>query len=314
MKKILLSIFVASSFAASAQNTVFEDSFETYNDFLITGYGDWQTLDLDQLTTYGVGEDFDWENNGVEQSWMVFNPSATTPPVTNATEAVDGENRNFDPHTGSKYLASWASALTDGSPQNDDFLISPPITLGATNNELTFWVKSLSDSYGLEEFRVYVISGTAPVPTTAAGFGTPISGLPIVTAPYPNWQQKTYSLNGSSNSTIRVAIRNVGDDHYMLMVDDFKVTSSLLSVNDVLAGKFSAYPNPSNGIINLTNTESIRVNSVEITDLNGRVVKTVSYTDAPSAIEININELASGMYMMNIASDQGVAVKKIMKN
>ena len=55
MKKILLSILFLSGVSASAQLTVFEDSFENYEDFLITGIGDWQTLDLDLLNTYTGG-------------------------------------------------------------------------------------------------------------------------------------------------------------------------------------------------------------------------------------------------------------------
>ena len=312
MKKLLLSVFVASSFAANAQLIVFEDSFETYEDFLITGFGDWLTLDIDQFNTYTGGQPdgaTPWPNAGAPQAWMIFNPSTAN--VTNDATGASGETRNFDPKTGAKYAASWASVVE--APQtNNDFLISPVLNLGASNNELTFWVKSMSDTYGLETFRVYVYAGTG-TPTQLSDF-TAISGLSNITAPFPVWEQKTYSLNAYSNQAIRVGIRNTGADHYMLMVDDFRVTSANLSVNEVLAGKFSTYPNPSNGIINLTNTESIQVNAISITDLNGRIVKEVKYTDAPENLQVNIADLASGMYLMNISSNAGVTTKKIVRN
>ena len=317
MKKLLLSIFVASSFAANAQVTVYEDSFEGYEDFVINSFGEWLTLDLDMLSTYTGGTDTPaWPNAGDPMAFQIFNP--TTALVTNETDASTGEVRNFDPHTGSKYAASWAGVPESNgqtATANNDWLISPIINLGPSNNVVSFWVKSMSETYGLEQYRVgvYTVTGDG-IPTSGTDFAV-ISGIPVLTAPFPNWEEKTFTLAASyANTQVRIGIRYVSADRYMFMVDDFKVTSASLSVNEALAGKFSAYPNPSNGIINLTNAESIRVSNVQITDLNGRVVKTVSYSDAPSAVEINISDLSSGMYMMNITSDEGVAVKKIMKN
>ena len=55
------------------------------------------------------------------------------------------------------------------------------------------------------------------------------------------------------------------------------------------------------------------VSGISITDLNGRVVKQISYTNV-SDIQVNVSDLASGMYMMNITSDKGSVTKKILKN
>jgi hypothetical protein len=330
MKKLLLSIFIVSSFASSAQVTVFQDSFENYNDFLITGFGDWLTIDLDGLPTYIGGNDAPadtwsatWDNAGDPQAFMIFNPSTATGELEDGTPSgisnstascTTGESRNFDPHTGSKYAASWASvpSTTGGATANADFLVSPLINLGTTNT-LQFWVKSLSSCYGAEQFRVYYHLGTS-IPTSLADF-TVISGIPPVSASGINWIEKTYALNASlDGQQVRFAIQNVGSDHYMMLVDDFLVTAAALGTNDVLAAKFSVYPNPINNVVNVTNSESIRINSVVITDLNGRTIKSNTFADAINDIQINVSDLSSGVYMMNINSDQGKAVKKIVKN
>ena len=52
MKKILLSAFLAFGLNANSQTTLFEDNFDSYTDFAITGFGNWSTLDLDLLNTY----------------------------------------------------------------------------------------------------------------------------------------------------------------------------------------------------------------------------------------------------------------------
>jgi hypothetical protein len=312
MKKLLLSLLFIGSLTSNAQVTVFEDSFESYTNFAITGFGDWQTIDGDLLTTYGVGTGITWPNNGAAQAFMVFNPSATTPPVTNATSGVGGEteNRNFDPKTGSKYASCWASSPSATVTANNDWLVSPVINLGTSNNELKFWVKSMSDSYGLEKYRVGVYVGTGT--PTAAQF-TFISGIAALTAPYPAWEEKTFSLNAYSNQSIRIGIKCQTADAYMFMVDDFRVTSSNLKVDEFFSSKFSTYPNPANNNVTISNTDNIIITNVILTDINGRNVKEVKVNNV-SETEINISDLTSGIYFMNIDTDNGKAVKKIIKN
>jgi hypothetical protein len=319
MKKLLLSLLFIGSLTSNAQVTVFEDSFESYTNFAITGFGDWQTIDGDLLTTYTgglpTGITPSWPNAGAAMAYQIFNPSATTPQaVSNSTDACNtgtgAENRNFDPKTGSKYAACWASALTGGSPVNNDWLISPVITLGTSNNELRFWVKSLSDCYGLEKYRVGVYVGTGT--PTAANF-TFISGIPSLTAPNLTWEEKIFSLNAYSNQSIRIGIRCVSPDAYMFMVDDFKITSSNLKVDEFFSSKFSTYPNPANNSVTVSNNDNILLSNVVITDINGRNVKEVKVNNV-SETEINISDLTSGIYFMNIDTDNGKAVKKIIKN
>lgn len=328
MKKLLLSIFVASSFAANAQVTILNEGFESYADFSITGFGGWLTVDLDLLPTYIGGNDAPagtweatWPNAGSPQAWMIFNPSTATGELENGTPSgisnstaacsPSGENRNFDPHTGSKYAASWAAvpATTPGGNQaNNDLLISPVMTLGTTNI-LKFWVKGLSSCYDPESYRVYVIPG-AGTPTSLTG----ATALGLSSPSTIAWVEKTIAIPATfDGQQVRIAIVNNGSDHYMLMVDDFSVTAASLGVNDVLSSKFSVYPNPATDIINVTNNDSILVNQVQLTDLNGRVVKNVT-NNGVNDMQINISDLSAGMYMMTIDSDQGKALKKIVKN
>jgi hypothetical protein len=86
-----------------------------------------------------------------------------------------------------------------------------------------------------------------------------------------------------------------------------------LGIEDHLATQFSVFPNPSSDIVNLTNSANVLMNSVNITDINGRTVKSMNLNGVSNA-QINISDLASGMYMMNISSDQGTATKKIIKS
>lgn len=316
MKKfLLLSTFFVSSFGFS-QVTIYEDSFDTYGDFLITGFGQWQTLDLDLLNTYTGGTATPtWPNAGAPQAFQIFNP--TTAMVTNATTGVGGEteNRNFDPRTGAKFAGSWAGVPnSNGQPAigNNDWLVSPPINLaGATGSSLSVYVKSLSNSYGLEKYKigVYVGSGT---PTVDADFVI-LSGPLTLTAPYAVWSERVQSLSAYDGQTIRIGINNRTEDAYMFMVDDFKITAATLSTSDFTSSKFSVYPNPANNVVSITNSANIQISKVAITDINGRTVKSLTLNGVTES-QINISDLNAGVYFMNIDTNEGTATKKMIKS
>jgi hypothetical protein len=89
--------------------------------------------------------------------------------------------------------------------------------------------------------------------------------------------------------------------------------ASLLSAPaTAVATKFSVFPNPSNGIVTVANTNAL-INAIAITDINGRTVKNVKVGGVAST-EVNISDLASGVYMMSISSDKGTSTQKIVKN
>jgi hypothetical protein len=95
-----------------------------------------------------------------------------------------------------------------------------------------------------------------------------------------------------------------------LFFDTLNLTSTL-SNDSFLASNLSVYPNPASSVVKISNTLNAIVNTVEIADLNGRIVKTqnVNATEA----EISINDLSAGVYMLKVTTDQGTATKKIVK-
>lgn len=85
-----------------------------------------------------------------------------------------------------------------------------------------------------------------------------------------------------------------------------------LSTNDFSATKLLVYPNPSKDIVNISNSLNTVVNTIEIADLNGRIVKSQNINANNG--QVSISDLSSGVYMMKITSDKGTATKKIIKN
>jgi hypothetical protein len=90
-------------------------------------------------------------------------------------------------------------------------------------------------------------------------------------------------------------------------------TEALLGVKDVeiAENNFSVYPNPANNFISFSNTLNATVNTVELADMNGRIVKSLIVNASEG--QITISDLATGMYMMKISTDAGTVTKKIVK-
>ncbi|WP_306350192.1 T9SS-dependent choice-of-anchor J family protein [Flavobacterium sp. '19STA2R22 D10 B1'] len=306
-KKLLFaSLLLGTVGAANAQTTIFEDSFETYNNFAIANIGTWTLTDIDGAATYGIEVGTPpvpvvFENSGYTGSFIIFNRSATAPMVNEAWAA----------HTGDKVIACFNAVVDGQSPAqgpNNDWLISPQIQLGTAGNSLTFWAKSAAGNYPDERFKV----GVSTTGTATTNF-TVVSPAPYVQTTAA-WTQYTYNLDTYAGQNVYISINCISNDQFALLIDDFKVTATTLGTDDFLANKFAVYPNPAKDVLNLTNTINAEVKNISITDLNGRIVKQNNYNGVANQIQINVADLAKGAYILTINSDQGSVTKKILKD
>lgn len=183
----------------------FSDGFEGYTDFALN-FSPWTLVDVDASPTYGF-EGIDFPNTYAPMAFIIFNPALTTPSMS--------DNLGIQPHSGSKFAASFASETAP----NNDWIISPQVEL-ASNSSVSFWVKSFTADYGLERYRVGVSTGG-----TAPGDFTIISAGTYLEAPATGWQQKTFDLSQFDGQTIRVGINCVSNDAFIFMLDDFEITT-----------------------------------------------------------------------------------------
>ena len=75
----------------------------------------------------------------------------------------------------------------------------------------------------------------------------------------------------------------------------------------------NVYPNPSTNFVNVKCESEVSIHSIEVIDLAGNAVRKVEGSPNVSVYNIDLQELSSGMYILNIQSDQGNAVRKIIK-
>lgn len=301
MKKILLCAFTAVFIQANAQTTIFEDSFETYDDFLIENIGDWTLIDGDLLPTYGFNG-VAFTDSGAPKSFQIFN-TTTTDPVLTTSETSDWTAR-----TGSKSAVCFA-AVPDplGATANDDWLITPQITLAGENNTLSFWAKSCDTDFGNEKFRV----GVSTTGTQASDFTIISEGNFILNPATAEWVEYSFDLDNYQGQNVYIAINCVSDDQFGFAIDDFKVSGGTLSSDDFFANNLSVYPNPVANIFNLSSTTAL-IEEIKIVDINGRVVSSQKLDYLLNA-QINISDLNSGLYFISVKTNVGVGTSKIVK-
>jgi len=90
------------------------------------------------------------------------------------------------------------------------------------------------------------------------------------------------------------------------------VPNYILSATELVTDKFNMYPNPATNVVNITNTENMLVEQVIVYDINGKQVTTQNY-NSEQQIQLNIENLASGTYMLHIQTNAGLAIKKLVK-
>jgi len=101
-------------------------------------------------------------------------------------------------------------------------------------------------------------------------------------------------------------------------LDNIKITALkavppyILSTENFLAEKFNVFPNPANNVVNITNNENMFVKEVTVYDTTGKQLSTQSFNNE-AEIQLNVENLASGTYLLHLQTNEGTAVKKLVK-
>lgn len=201
--------------------------------------------------------------------------------------------------------ASW---ITSGPLTPDNWAISPAIDLGfgGTTVELSWKAVGRDPDWDLENYSVYVSDApsTLGMLATTAVFTEILGGINVMTT-------RTVTLPSSLSGTVYVAFRHHDvSDQFTVDIDDVKVTSTL-ATDSFFASNYAVGPNPATDVVNISAKNNNTINTVEITDVNGRVVKNVTVNATTS--QINVADLNSGVYFLKASSENGVGTSKIVK-
>jgi hypothetical protein len=285
---------------------IISESFETYTDFT-TSFYPWTCSDEDGEATYGFSNGIDFPGEHSEMAFLIFNPTATTPPLMFASA-----------YSGDKYAACFAA----DTGANDDWMITPHLDLGEETTQLSFWARSYTTQYGPEMLTVNVsTTGNDPSNFTQIG-GTEPLAIPLA------WTYFEFDLTDYADQQIYIGFNCISQQTFYLMIDEIIVNSNGGAVDNneqiVIPGVtqlFTNYPNPFNPETTISfalkQNEKVAIN---IYNIKGQKVKTLTndYFDAGNHQIIwngkdqNNRQVSSGIYFFKMEAGSYTHTKKMI--
>lgn len=192
---------------------------------------------------------------------------------------------------------------TGGATSNDQWIITPQITISANYN-LNFWVR---------KFGSYADQITVKVSTTDAqpASFTAVVGDLIYVVLDSGWVQSNYSLNAYAGQNIYIAFQeHVADnatDGAAMFLDNVQVSVNAGIDSPEHASSFRIYPNPVSDNLNIE-TKSV-INNVRIANILGSEV--LNQKVGENKVRINTSEFNQGVYFVTIETANGNVTRKI---
>jgi len=134
-----------------------------------------------------------------------------------------------------------------------------------------------------------------------------------------DWES-VIDLSGAGNSTGVLSYRTqdihpiAGTSYYRLIQTDFDgayTYSPIVAVHYHSAGAMQVYPNPTNGVVTITNIGSEEGFNYEVMDVNGRVV--LAGFNRFISTEVNLKNCQSGFYLIRVFNEGSENTLRIIK-
>lgn len=176
---------------------------------------------------------------------------------------------------------------------------SPPVFSQITLNTDTWYNIGFSYNISTGELK-FKGAGITRNSIQGASIGTNVDNVQII---------------GSTGGTVAIPNTASSTGTFDNLIIRATATDTLLAVKETTDSNtnFSVFPNPATNLIIVSSKNNAAITAVTMTDINGRIIKNQSF-DTLATIEMNVSDIASGMYMMTIVSNEGNVTKKIVKN
>lgn len=259
-----------------------------------------------QAQTIILDEDF--QSASIPANWsVVINDTFSVNDDVN----VDNVNTNLnfdggwitlaDPDNPTDTIAGAASFFTTAG-QADRWLITPPLTLGAYGNFVTWNARSHDPSY---QDGYYVMVSTTD--NQVASFTDTIVAIGFEDA---DWINRSFNLSdeGYNNQTIYLGFRLRSYDQFKLYIDDVQVRKDdPVGIAEQASANVILFPNPTTDVIRVNGKQLV---SLQMYNGNGQEVLTTPLKDTEP---VSVEHLAPGVYVVKITSVDDVVYKRMVK-
>ncbi|WLD23628.1 T9SS type A sorting domain-containing protein [Flavobacterium dauae] len=340
MKKCLLILTTVLIFNSTYSQVLYTENFDNLSignlgtdpSGAIPGQGGWYTVSqytqansfFNIVNETGRGKVLDMTTGVTDYEYLVAIKKISHTTIANRLPGNDVFMLEIDYYTGSNQprggnsVGSQINILSyfDGDPLNETHLLSQ-FSFDKSNGDVGLgklpfntWVKIIFYlDYPNEKKYLHI-------PYLNDAFSADIPKHPTSTNLIEEYPISEINLIGSYAGTgtnpVLSYIRNRYDNIKLTAINEVPPEVVTLSVNEQLAEKFNLYPNPASNVVNITNNENMFVKEVAVYDTKGKLISTQNFNEQ-TEIQLNVENLASGTYMLHLQTAEGTAVKKLVK-
>ncbi|EMY3553922.1 T9SS type A sorting domain-containing protein [Flavobacterium psychrophilum] len=97
---------------------------------------------------------------------------------------------------------------------------------------------------------------------------------------------------------------------------DFKLINftTLGEENYNYSNEINIFPNPSDGIFNISKKTEVNIDTIRVFDINAKLIRTISLKNNHFTNAINLEDLTSGKYFLELSNDSEKTVKTVIIN
>jgi hypothetical protein len=124
----------------------------------------------------------------------------------------------------------------------------------------------------------------------------------------------SYNITGLTGlTTYEIQVQaDCGDGNVSDWCTAITAQTTNVGIEEYLLNSISLFPNPANDVINVQCTmNNVQVTALEVFDVYGKLINTVNVIDNPT--QINVSNLASGMYFVRVTTEEGTVTKSFVK-
>ena len=144
----------------------------------------------------------------------------------------------------------------------------------------------------------------------------PLSGMVMSWAAFTiNLSYRSAAMPDSAMIILSASGATPANNSY-LYVDNLAFSGSAAGITESNLNAFvSVYPNPAQNILNIAigNTGKT-ISKMEIFDIQGKMIRNVDVKPLNSLTSIDIADLSTGIYILKLTSDDGIATRRFSKN
>ena len=229
-------------------------------------------------------------------------------------QVLDENGITVSGNTGVGYLTSASFDNAEGVLNPDNYLVLPQLDI-QPNEDLSFYVGAIDPSYFLENYSVLLsTTGNNPEDFTDTLLTEVLAAhvfqfREIDLFDYEGMQ--VYIAFNHHNSSNQFQIR-LDDVLYPTTLEECEILVSLAEIGDEFV-ELKIFPNPSQGIFTLENSDS-RIEEIIVFGATGIKVWNQQYSDRSQSQRVDLSNLSKGVYTMKVKTNEYTTSKRVIIN